>query len=120
MHGGVETHPRGVQLFGHGDVQPLLGEQDFYVAAPIGGRDARLENGLPQVTLRKGERLRLVLAGTVSALNSDGRVDGGIRQPRRAQNEPSTTRFFQAELCLLNVRILLERSSERRVERDRL
>src|SRR3954451_17931044 len=107
MHRGVESQASRMQLLEDCDVQSLLREQDFNVAAPIRSRHGRVENRLPQISLHKGKRLRLVLARTMSALYSHRGVHVRIRQSGGVQDEAPTTRCFQTQLRVLNDRISL-------------
>jgi hypothetical protein len=109
-----------MKLIDNRDVQPLLREQDFHIAAPAGGGKSGVEQRLRKKPARESERLRVRVARALAALNSEQALQSHIGETNRPQNESPARRLFERHFRLHDGGIVLERFRERGVEADRV
>ena len=109
-----------MKLLDNRDVQALLREQDFHVAAAARSGNGGVEQRLREKTARESERLRVRLTRALSALNPGEALYSGVGETVRPQNEPPARSLFDRYFRLQDDRIFLERLRERGVEADRI
>ena len=104
----VKSDTRGVQLIADRDVELLLRDQQFDVAAPIGRWYDRVKERMSEVSIPKTERLIRFFSGSLPALISSRDSNKCIRPRHRAKDKTASGRLFDVGFCLLNHRILFQ------------
>src|SRR4051812_42033058 len=100
-----------MQLLDHHNIQLLLRDQQFEVAAATRWRNCGIEERLGKISLRECERFRLIVEfDAMSSLRTSDPFDVGVGIRNRSQNQTLSGRLFQSCLSLLNRRIMLQRA----------
>ena len=99
-----------MQLFEHGNIQTLLREQNFNIAAPARSRNSHIKKWLGNTAGGKGEWLHRIFARTLSALHAERNVSAGVRQKAGTENKSTSRRRFQLRLRFLDRRIIFHRA----------
>ncbi len=97
---GVKGDAGGVKLLDDGDIQSLLREQDFHVAAPARRGNGGVEQRLREKPAREPERLRVRLTRALAALDSGEALDSHVGETDRSQDEPAARSLFERYFCL--------------------
>jgi hypothetical protein len=116
--GAVKGNPGRVQLLDDCDIQTLLREQHFDIAAAARSWNGSVEQRLGEKAASEGERLRGWLIDAIPALDPGGELKPDVWEGVGAQDEAPPGSLFQRDPGLNNRAIFLERSGKGRVDRD--
>ena len=116
----VKSNAGGVKLLDDRDVEALLRNQSFDVAATPGSRNRRVEQGLRQKAPRKREGAEGRFIRAFTTLQAGEALNLQIGQRDGMENKATAGGLFKGQPCLDDLRIFFKRPGEGGLEGDRI